>query len=132
MKIRAASVGIVLVSLAFAAAQDNSPYEKALQKVIDSFENIGASLKTIVNEDSAAAAKPDLKKAATAFLDARASAAKLEPPEKDEKLRLEKNYKPKLEAAMKKMFTEVIRVSAIPGGKDALKEISGVLKKDSK
>jgi hypothetical protein len=33
---------------------------------------------------------------------------------------------------MKKMFTEVRRVEAIPGGKDTLKEISAVLKKDGK
>ena len=132
MKTRAWSIGIVLVSLSFVNAQDGSPYEKALQKVVDSFEKIATSLKTIVDEDSAAAAKPELKKAATTFLETRAGAAKLDPPEKAEKLRLEKTYKPKLEAAMKKMFSEVIRVNAIPGGKDALKEISGVLKKESK
>ena len=30
------------------------------------------------------------------------------------------------------MFLEIRRVENIPGGKDALKEIAGVLKKDSK
>ena len=49
---------------------------------------------------------------------------------RDEKTRLEKLYKPKLEEALKKMFGEVRRVEGIPGGKDALKEIAGVLKKD--
>ncbi len=132
MKIRAFSIVVILVSLTFVTAQEGSPYEKALQKLVGSFESISTALKTIVDEDSAAAAKPDLKKAATLFFEARAAAAKLSPPEKDEKLRIEKTYKPKLEEAMKKMFPELIRVNAIPGGKDALKEITGVLKKDGK
>jgi hypothetical protein len=33
---------------------------------------------------------------------------------------------------MRKMFIEVRRVENIPGGKEVLKEISGVLKKDDK
>jgi hypothetical protein len=132
MKTRAWSIGILLVAVGFAGGTQGSPYEQALQQVVDSFDKIGLSLKTIVNEESAAAAKPDLRKSAASFVEARTKAAKLQPPEKDEKVRLEKLYKPKLDAAMKKMFTEVRRVEAIPGGKDALKEISGILKKDGK
>ncbi len=36
------------------------------------------------------------------------------------------------EEAMKKMFTQVRRVEGIPGGKDALKELGAILKKDGK
>jgi hypothetical protein len=115
-----------------AAAQQGSPYEQTLKQAIDNFDKIGVTLKTIMDEETAAAAKPDLKKAATAFLEARAKAAKLQPPEKDEKARLEKEFKAKLEESMRKVFTEVRRVEAIPGGRDALKEISAVLKKESK
>ena len=126
-------LGFLLLGLNVTSqAQDGTPYEKTLQQVIDSFEKIAVSLKTVVSEETAVAAKPDLKKAATQFLDARAAGAKMQPPEKDEKLRLEKLYKPKLEIAMKKMFPEVLRVSNIPGGKEALKEIELVLKKESK
>ena len=132
MKTRAWSLGIVLVGVGFAVGAQDSPYEQALQQVVESFDKIGVTLKTIVDEESAAAAKPDLRKSAASFLEARAKAAKMPPPEKVEKVRLEKLYKPKLEAAMKKMFTEARRVEAIPGGKDALKEISAVLKKDGK
>jgi hypothetical protein len=132
MKTRAWSLGIVLVAVGFAGGAQDSPYEQALQQVVESFDKIGVTLKTIVDEESAAAAKPDLRKSAASFLEARTKAAKMPPPEKDEKVRLEKLYKPKLDASMKKMFTEVRRVEAIPGGKDALKEISVVLKKDGK
>jgi hypothetical protein len=132
MKTRAWSIGIVVVAVGFAGGAQDSPYEQALQQVVESFDKIGVTLKTIVDEESAAAAKPDLRKSAASFLEARTKAAKMPPPEKDEKVRLEKLYKTKLDAAMKKMFTEVRRVEAIPGGKNALKEISAVLKKDGK
>lgn len=132
MRKRAWSVGVVVLAAAVAGAGEASPHEQALRQVIDSFEKIGAKLKTITDEESAAASKPDLRKSADAFLAARAKAAKLQPPEKDEKARLEKQLKPRLEKAMKAMFEEIRRVEVIPGGKDALKEIAGVLKKDSK
>lgn len=126
------SVTVSLFAVGFVAGSQGSPYEKSLQVVVDSFEKIGATLKTIVDEESAGAAKPDLRKAADAFVEARAKAAKMQPPEKEEKVRLEKQYKPKIEEAMKKIFTEIRRVEVIPGGKEALKEIAGVLKKDGK
>jgi|ERR1043165_1603428 uncharacterized protein YnzC (UPF0291/DUF896 family) len=121
-------IGLSLVLVGFVFGAQDSPYEKSLQEAIDSFEKIGASLKTIKDEASAAAAKPQLSKSADEFLAARAHAAKLPPPEKDEKQRLEATYKPKLEAAMKKMFTEIRRVELVDGGKDALKELDRILK----
>ena len=132
MRAHAGSIGIVLIALCFVGANQDSPYELALQQLVASVEKIGTTLKSIVDEDSAGTAKAELRKSATFFLDIRAKAAKLQPPEKDEKQRLEKHYKPKLENAMKKMFTEIRRIEIIPGGKDALKEISGVLQKESK
>jgi hypothetical protein len=132
MKLRAGSIAVLLLALGVAVAGEGSPYEKAIQKMIGSLDEIAVTLKTIKDEDSAGAAKPELRKSADVWVETRAKAAKLQPPEKDEKTRLEKLYKPKLEEAMRKMFVEVRRVESIPGGKDALKEISGVLKKDEK
>ena len=132
MKARTGSIAILLLAVGFAGATQGSPYEQALKQVVDSFDKIGVTLKTIVDKNSADGARPDLRKSANAFLEARSKAAKLQPPEKDEKIRLEKLYKPKLEESMKKMFVEVRRVESIPGGKDALKEISSVLKKEEK
>ena len=132
MTTRIAGIVVALASASLAFSAQASPYAQALQQVVDSFEAIGKSLKTIVDEDSAGAARPDLRKSAKLFEEARAKAAKMQPPEKDEKIRLEKQFKPKLEDAMKKMFTEIRRVEQIPGGRDALKELAGVLKKDGK
>jgi hypothetical protein len=129
---RAGSLGIILFALSVLAAGEGSPHEKIMQDMIGAFDSIAASLKTITDEETATAAKPALKKSNDAFVDARNRAAKLPAPEKDEKIRLEKLYKPKIEESLKKMNMEITRVEMVPGGKDALKEIAGVLKKDGK
>ncbi len=130
MKLRAGSIAVMLFTVVAALAGDNSPYEKTIQKMIGSLDEIAATLKTVIDEDTAGAAKPDLRKSAAVWIETRAKAAKLQPPEKEEKARLEKIYKPKLEESMRKLFLEVSRVKNIPGGKEALKEIDGVLKKE--
>jgi hypothetical protein len=132
MKLRAGSIAVMLLAIGAAAAGENSPYEKAIQKMIGSLDEIAATLKTIIDEDTAGAAKLDLRKSAGVWIETRDKAAKLLPPEKEEKARLEKLYRPKLEESMRKMFIEVRRVENIPGGKEALKEISGVLKIEEK
>lgn len=129
---RAGSMAIVLVAYAIVAAGEGTPHEKIMQEMIGALDTIGTSLKTVTDEETAAAAKPGLRKANDAFVDARTRGAKLPAPEPEEKRRLEKQYKPKFEEAIKKMNTEITRVELVPGGKDALKEIAGVLKKDGK
>jgi hypothetical protein len=127
------SIGIAFIAWGFAAAGEESPHEQAIVKMLGSLDKISATLKKIVDEESALAAKPELRKEAAIWVEARAKARKLQPPEKAEKVRLEKMYKLKVEESLKKLFTEKTRVELIePGGKDALKEIAGVFKKDEK
>jgi hypothetical protein len=128
---RMASIGFVLVAFGIAAAGEGA-HEKIMQEMIGAMDAIGTSLKTVTDEESAAAAKPALRKANDTFVDARSRAAKLPAPEPEEKRRLEKAYKPKFDEAIKKLNMEITRVKLVPGGKDALKEIAGVLKKDEK
>jgi hypothetical protein len=132
MKARAGCVVLMIAAVGAALAGEGSPHEKAIQQMIGNLDEIAKSLKTIIDEETADAAKPDLRKSAKAWVDTRARAAKMPPPEKDEKVRLERLYKPKIEESMRKMFIEVRRVENIPGGKEALKEIAIVLKKDEK
>lgn len=132
MKRHAGGIGIVLAAVAICSAGDGSRYEKSIQQMLGSLDAISKSLTTIGDEETATAAKPDLRKAADTWVEARATAEKYEPPEREEKTRLEKLYKPKLEESLRKMFTEIRRVENIPGSKEALKEIAGVLKKDGK
>ena len=130
MIVRAWSIGIVLLAIGFTRAAQVSPYEQLLKQVLQSVDKVTATLETVKDEESAAAAKPDLRKSAALFIEAKAKGEKMQPPEKDEKVRLEKIYKPKLKESMEKMNTQVTRVQFIPGGKDALKEISVLLPKN--
>lgn len=132
MRARCVAIGLTLVSLAALIAGEGSPYERAIVQMIGSLDKMTAVLKTIEAEDSAQASRPELRKAADIWVETRIRAAKLQPPEREEKERLTKIFRPKIDEALKKMFVEVQRVSLIPGGKEALKEIAGVLKKDGK
>ena len=125
-------IGILLFAGGLAGAGDGSPYEQTMQKMLSSLDKINTALKSIDTEETAKNAQPDLRKAADTWVEARARAAKLPPPERDEKERLTKLYKPKFDDALKRMVTEIQRVNVVPGGKEALKEIAGVLKKDGK
>ena len=132
MNLRAAGIGVLLLAVGLTAAAQESPYEQTLQKMIGALDKIGEELKKIVDEQSAAAARPELKTQASAWLDAKTKAEKLQPPEKDEKLRLEKAYRPKLEKALQTVNLERRRVASVPGGKDALQEIAGIFERPSK
>ena len=57
----------------------------------------------------------------------RTKAESIKPPVKEEKERLEKEYKPKLFEAQKKLFGEIGRVKLLTGGQVALKEIRAVM-----
>jgi hypothetical protein len=132
MSTRIWSGGIILIAFGLAAAGEGSPHEQVIQKTLSTLESITTELAKIVDEDTANAAKPELRKAATEWAETQTKAKKLQPPDKAEKLRLEKLYKPKIDESMKKLLIQKVRVEVIPGGKDALKEISGVLKPDGK
>src|SRR5262245_21891526 len=82
-------VVILLAAISITRAGQESPHEESLRQAVESFEKIGVTLKKITSEATAAAAKPELRKSADAFVQARMKAAKLPQPEKEEKLRLE-------------------------------------------
>lgn len=132
MKTRIGMIGVLLVAVAFVRAAQDTPHEKALKQAVDSLDKIVATLKTIKDEDSAGAAKPELRKSAATFVDALAKGEKLDPPEKDEKERLKKLYKPKIEEALSKIMADSRRVLEIPGGKEALAEIGAIFKNKKK
>ena len=132
MASRFIGMALVFIAAGFAVAGVTSTHEQLAQKMLASLDKITQVLLTIDGEDVAKDAKPALRKAADSWIEARVQAAKLPPPEREEKERLVKIYRTKIDATLKKMFIEIQRVSVIPGGKDALTEIAGVLKKDEK
>jgi hypothetical protein len=111
---------------------DKVQFEDVIKQMLDTMGSLTTTLTTIRDEDTARSAQPDLRKAAGKWQLIKKKAEGLPPPSKEEKDRLAKQYKSKLEEAQKKLFGEVARVSAIAGGRQALLEISGVLEKKGK
>lgn len=120
------------LTVAILAAGEAASHEEAVKQVLAVQDKITTALSKITSQETADAARPELQKSAKEFVALRAKIEKLPPPAPEEKSRLEKEYKGKLEAAQKKLFGEVIRVQNIPGGRAALQEIRGVLDKRMK
>src|SRR5437773_9919 len=119
-----AALGVVLLP---ALAGEESPHEQALKGMLKSLDKMTLTLADVKDGDSAEAARPELKKLAAGWTAARAKADKLPPPEPAEKERLAKQYKGKMDEAIKKLLGEAGRINAIPAAKDVLKELRVVL-----
>ena len=116
--------------IGFASAGDNSAkLEEVLKDTVGILEKLTTTLSGVKDEETAKAAKPELKATSSKFVEIRKKAASLKPPTKEEKQRLEKEYKGKLEAVQKKLFAEIGRVKNVAGGPDALQEIAPVMDK---
>jgi hypothetical protein len=126
------SVGVLVLFISLAPAGGEPSHEDVIKQMLAGLDKITMSLTTITNEESAEAAKPELRKAAKEWVELRAKVEKLPPPPREEKDRLDKEYKEKLVTARKKLVAEQIRVQNIPGGPEALKEIRSVLAKPMK
>jgi len=124
--------GCMLLPNAQGQEGDKSSLESVIKQMIDTMDGLTKTLATIRDEESAKSAQPELKKTAEQWRLIKKKAEGVSPPSKEEKDRLAKQFKMKLEEAQKKLFTEVARVSAIQGGREAILEISSVLKKEKK
>lgn len=122
----------VFILIGLAAAGGEPTHDDVIKRMLATLDKITTTLASINNQESADAAKPELHKSGKEWLAVRAQAEKLPPPSRQQKHRLEKEFKGKLEAAQKKLAGEVIRVKNIPGGSEALKEIRSVLVKQMK
>lgn len=127
-------VGAVLlfaaIVIGFAEAGGHAgKLEEVLKDTLGTLDKLTTTLAGIKDEETAKAAKPELKTTASKWVEIRKKAEGLKPPTKDEKARLEKEYKGKLETAQKKLLAEIGRVKGVTGGPDALQEIAPVLDK---
>lgn len=115
----------LLASAVFAG--DSARLEDIVKSMLGAMDRLSSALSTIQDEDTARAAHPDLKKGAEEWLVLRKRAENVPPPTREEKVKLEKEFKGKIEEAQKKLFTEIARVQNVPGGKEALQEVSKAL-----
>lgn len=115
------SAGLVVLR-----AGDENAHEQAIKQSMRALDKITAILATVQDADTAAAVRPDLRKAAIAWNEAKKKAAEVPPPDQAERDRLIKAYKMKMDETLKKFFTEIGRVRGIPAGREALTEIKAV------
>jgi hypothetical protein len=121
--------GLVLAAILSVPARggDNAAFEAVLKDMLATMDKLTATLAAVKDEATAKAARPELQKDAQHFVAIRKKAETIRPPNKEEKEKLEKEYRPKLFESQKKLFAEIARVGAVPGGKEALKELSEFL-----
>ncbi len=127
-----ATIGLgVLLASAPVQAQTGSEvkFEDVVKEMLGLMDELTKSLASIKDEETAKAARPELQKAATRFVELRKKSETRKPPSREEKDRLEKEYREKLQVAQKKLNAEVRRVEDVPGGRTALKEIKAVFDK---
>ena len=111
---------------------DAASFEAVLKDMIGTLDKLTATLTAVKDEASAKAARPELQKNTGHFAAIRKKAETLRPPNKEEKEKLEKEYRPKLVESHKKLLGEMVRVSSVPGGKEVLKELSELLNPSKK
>jgi hypothetical protein len=108
-------------------AGEESPHESAVKEMLKSLDKLTITLASVKDAETAEAARPELKKAAENWVEVKTKAGKLAPPDKAEKDRLAKEYKGKMDEAIKKFFTEYGRVRGFPAGRAVLMEIKAVV-----
>jgi hypothetical protein len=124
-----AAVGLFLAAgFVFAQAQ----YEDVLKSMLEVLDRTVASLAKVQDAESAKETTPELKKAASDFLEVRAKAGKMDPPNREEKDRLAKEYQPKFVESKKKLTAEIERLKRLPAGKEVLAEIRSILEPEKK
>jgi hypothetical protein len=126
--IMAATILLMVVVLASGKeAGDESQLGKVIQELVTTMDKLTLSLGTIKDEPTAKSARPELRKIAAHWVEVRRQAEKMKPPSKDVRDKLEKEWKQKLRDSRSKLFREITRVKEVPGGNEAMKEISAVL-----
>jgi hypothetical protein len=126
------TAALAFALLAHAGEGSTSEYEKLVKDFYATLERVNKLLEGITDMDSAAAAHPGLKKEGLHLRDLRKQALQLKQPSKEEKDRLEKQYREKFDAVLSKLRIESRRVKGIPGGAEAVKEIAVEAEKKGK
>jgi len=112
------------LAVLYAGQGGEASHEAVVKDMLAALGQATKILEGVNDEPSAVAARPELKKVGQHLAELRKQARGLKQPTKKEKDRLEQDYRDKFEDALKKLRLESVRVKAIPGGPEALKEIA--------
>ncbi|HEX3316155.1 MAG TPA: hypothetical protein VHR72_14755, partial [Gemmataceae bacterium] len=100
-----------------------------LGKMLGSLQAIGKSLEGITDEATATSVRPELKKQAQEFREARKLSEQVPPPTAEMREKIEKAWQPKFVAVRKVLEAQIARVQRVPGGKETLEELKPVFEK---
>jgi hypothetical protein len=123
-----AGLALVLLAAVTSLLPAQGAYDEVVKQTLGLLGRINDKLESIKDKDSAEAARPDLGKLAVEWAELRKKAKELPPPERVERDELKK-HKSDLRKAVARLGSAVTRVQNIDGGRLALQEISGILKK---
>jgi hypothetical protein len=127
----AIGIGALFCSFVLVAAQEPN-HEEVLGKLLGSLQAIGKSLEGITDEATATSARPDLKKRAQDFREARKLSEQASPPSPEEREKIAKTWQPKFVEIRKMLEAQIARVQRVPGGKATLEELKPVFEPTEK
>jgi hypothetical protein len=118
--------GTALLALALLQAGEGTTpsYESVVKDMLGALEQATKILAGVQDEPSAVAARPELRKVGQRLSALRKQARAMKQPDKKEKERLEQEYRDKFDDVLKRLRLETVRVKALPGGPEVLKEIA--------
>ncbi len=122
---------LALASVAWAGGPSDRHHD-VLKKMLTSMENITKILGDVKDEESSQKAVDGLKKEAKTFIDLRKKAGELPPPSPEEKVKVAKEYMPKLEDTVRKLLNEIQRVQMLTPTRAILFELRDVFKAEKK
>jgi len=126
--LRSSLVLLVLGSAAL-AGDDAMQREELVKSMLTTMDKMTKTLSGIRDEDSARAAKDNLKKSVEEWHVLRKKADAVPPPSKAEAEQLAKKYRDKMAAAQKQLVGQIARVQQVPGGREALADLPKIFEK---
>jgi len=105
---------------------ETKDYDEVMTAMVKKLNDTAAILEKIKDKASADKEQPGLKKVAAEMKELKAKSDKLGKPSKEQEAELKKKHEKDIEAALKKLTGEAIRLSSTDYGKDALKELQNL------
>lgn len=118
------TASVLVGVLALSARAGESEHAALAKGMLDALGQVVKALRGISDEDSASAARPELKKLGLRLDGLRRKALAAKQPSKAEKDRLEKDFQPKFDEVLMQLRLESTRVKGISGGAEALRELA--------
>jgi hypothetical protein len=116
-----AALTLSLISVGPVRAADT--YDSLAEEAVKSLDHLAACLASIKDPVSGEQARAKLAGCTRSFADLKKRSEKLGDPPPEKKDELDRKYRPRLDAAAKKVRVEMDRIAKLDGGRQLLKDI---------